>query len=538
MSDHSEGAESAGPAVRLGVDRVLLVGIFLALSLSIIDGMVVSIAAPTMAADLDLSSAGIRWVVNSYTLARAATFALGGRLADVYGPRRVLLAGLAVFVIASVLCGFAPQEAGTPWLVACRVAQGAGGGVMYPAAMALVVAEFPVHQRGRALATLFGCSQLLSALGLPLGGWLTTLSWRWVFWINLPIGVGALALIAIARGRNDIGQRGVSQDLKGAALLAAGMTTSVLALEQAALLGWSDPVTLLLIVSGPGALALFVLREKRTPFPLIDIRLFRDRCFALDMSILFFSTIAYMPMLFFASFYAQLALRDTAVQAGVYLLFFQLAYSVGAQFGGQLQDRVGVKPALLIGAGLGTAGFALWALQLRELSVSAQWPFIAMAGMGVGLVVPPAATDAYGRAGPEASGMVGGVVQTTRIFSGALGLALLGSVFSDVAQSRVTSTLKDMGMAPGAVGEAARQLVHFVSDDQGDRLQSSVGGVQLTPAIQETIRLDIVRAHQWVFMAMALAAAMAFCCALLHPGSRPAGTGPGSAADARHDAES
>ncbi|MFD5428079.1 MFS transporter [Streptomyces sp. NPDC127084] len=532
MSDHSKDAGGTGPAVRPGVNRVLLAGIFLALSLSIVDGMVVSIAAPTMAADLGLSSAGIRWIVNSYTLARAATFALGGRLADVYGPRRVLLVGLTIFVAASVLCGFAPQgPAATPWLVACRIAQGAGGGVMYPAAMSLVVGEFPVHQRGRALATLFGFSQLLSALGLPLGGWLTSLTWRWVFWINLPIGVAAIALIAMTRSRNDTRMR-VSQDLKGAVLLAAGMTTSVLALEQAALLGWSDPITLALVVTGPAALALFVFWEARTPSPLIDIRLFRDRAFALDMSILFFSTIAYMPMLFFASFYAQLALRDTAVQAGVYLLFFQVAYSVGAQFGGQVQDRVGVKPALLIGAGLGAAGFALWAVELSDLSVGAQWPFIALAGAGVGLVVPPAATDAYGRAGPEASGMVGGVVQTTRIFSGALGLAVLGSAFTDVAQARVTSTLVGLGVAPGAAENAAWQFVNYVDDDEGDRLPDDVGGIHLTSGIQEILRADITTAHQWVFMCMALATALAFCCALLHPGSRPTKTHPNSAGDA------
>ena len=168
-----------------------------AVAMTFIDQTIVSVAAPRIQAELGLSSTGLQWAVNSYLLAMAALFALGGRLADTVGHRRMVTVGIVVFAVASALCGLTPTgRLAEGWLVGFRALQGAGGALMYPAALAIVVNSYPVKQRGKALALFFGIAGGLTAVGPALGGYLVAFAWRSIFWINIPVALVALVLVA------------------------------------------------------------------------------------------------------------------------------------------------------------------------------------------------------------------------------------------------------------------------------------------------------------------------------------------------------
>lgn len=214
-----------------------LAAMLFAVSMTFIDQSIVSIAAPDIVRELGLSASGVQWVVNAYLLAMAAAFALGGRLSDVLGHRRMVLIGIAVFAVSSALCGAAPSgDIAQTWLVVFRATQGIGGAIMFPAALAIVVSVFPVEERGRALALFFGLSGGLTALGPILGGWLTTWTWRAIFWVNIPVAIVAVVLTLRADIRTE--HRREPLDLRGAFLVAAGMAAAVLGLQQAQSWGW------------------------------------------------------------------------------------------------------------------------------------------------------------------------------------------------------------------------------------------------------------------------------------------------------------
>ena len=177
----------------------------LAVSMTFIDQTIVSVAAPTVQRDLGLSSTGIQWAINAYILTLAALFAFGGRLADTVGHTKILVAGIVVFAIASALCGLTPSGAfAESWIVAARAVQGAGAAIMFPAALAIVVQTFPLDHRGRALALFFGIAGALTSVGPIAGGYLTQWTWRAIFWVNVPVAVLALALVAVGAANLDV----------------------------------------------------------------------------------------------------------------------------------------------------------------------------------------------------------------------------------------------------------------------------------------------------------------------------------------------
>ncbi|MDQ0964129.1 cyanate permease [Streptomyces sp. B4I13] len=245
---------------------VALAAMMSAVAMTFIDRTIVAIATPDIVDELGLSASGMQWVVNAYLLALAAFFALGGRLADLFGPRRIVVIGTLVFVISSILCGCVPRgDFALTWLVVFRSTQGLGAALLFPAALAVVVAVFPVERRGRALALFFGVTGALTALGPLLGGWLTDWTWRAIFWVNVPVAVVALILTALAHvsGR----RRDERLDVPGAVLIALGMGASVLGFQQASAWGWDSALTWVCVAGGLAVLWLFCRydRERRGP---------------------------------------------------------------------------------------------------------------------------------------------------------------------------------------------------------------------------------------------------------------------------------
>lgn len=509
-----------------------LAAMLFAVSMTFIDQSIVSIAAPDIVRELGLSASGVQWVVNAYLLAMAAAFALGGRLSDVLGHRRMVLIGIAVFAVSSALCGAAPSgDIAQTWLVVFRATQGIGGAIMFPAALAIVVSVFPVEERGRALALFFGLSGGLTALGPILGGWLTTWTWRAIFWVNIPVAIVAVVLTLRADIRTE--HRREPLDLPGAFLVAAGMAAAVLGLQQAQSWGWGSVATWTCIVGGLALLAAFVVVELRTEVPLIKVRVFKDRAFSADNAVLFFAMIAFVPVFFFASVYAQVALGSSASEAGLYLLVFFAGFGPAAQIGGRILDKRGAKPSMLAGTLLSAAGFALWAHKATDLSLGAQWIYIVMAGAGIGLLLGPASTDAVNRAIGASYGEVTGITQTVRNFSAALGMAALGTVLVHTTANRVTETLRDEGLS---AAEA-----RAVGDSIGDSITGAGGGdhtgtgptADLVQRVWPAIQKDYAEATQVVLYGMAAALVLSFLACLFHPGTRVTGDGPAADAGSR-----
>ena len=486
-----------------------------AVAMTFIDQTIVAIASPNIQDELSLSRSGSQWVVNAYLLALAATFALGGRLADVLGHKRMVIIGIVGFAGSSALCGATPKGSiALTWIIVFRVLQGVSGALMIPAALAIVVATFPLRERGKALAIFFGVSGGLTAIGPIAGGYLTQWTWRAIFWVNVPIAVIALVLtfaagIAPSRRREPI-------DVPGAILVALGMGLSVLGFEEAPTWGWGSPGPWLCIIAGLIVLAIFVRVEARTEYPLIRVTIFRDRAFVVDNAVLFLSMIAFVPVFFFASVYSQVSLNYSSSNAGIYLLVFFAGFAPAAQIGGRMLDSGGAKRPMVIGCALSAAGFYLWGTKLTDLHLNAQWIYIVMAGAGIGFLLGPASTDAVNRSIGASYGEVTGITQTVRNYASALGIAVLGTVLTTVFTNRLTTSLTGFGL-PSTV---ARSIAAQASSQQGGGAATGGSAVQ-RERISAAIAHDFALGTRAVLYGMAIALAVAFFVALAHPGGGP-----------------
>ncbi len=488
-------------APRTGSRNLILAAMIFAVAMTFIDQTIVSIAAPEIQKELGLSSTGVQWAVNAYLLSLAALFAFGGRLADTVGHRKMVTLGVIVFAGSSALCGLTPKGSlAEAWIVTFRVLQGAGGAIMFPAALAIVVQTFALHERGRALAIFFGIAGALTAVGPILGGYLTQWTWRAIFWVNIPIAIIALILIALSRPSTE--HRSARMDYRGLALIASGVALSVFGFQQSSIWGWSSPATWACIAVGAALLVVFYFVELRTPSPLIAVDIFRIRPFRVENLVLGISNLVFIPVFFFASEYAQIALGKTPSQAGLILLYFFLGFVVAAQIGGRMLDRIGAKRPVVLGCALGAVGFWLWAGKVTGLDLSAQQWYIALAGAGVGLMLGQASTDAVNRASRLSYGEATGITQTVRNYAASLGLAILGTILVTQMRSRLTSSLIAQGVP--------RARAHSVASS----LSQSRGGGGSIASIPHFVRLDFAYATRSVLLVMAAVMALAAIVAL------------------------
>jgi EmrB/QacA subfamily drug resistance transporter len=472
-----------------------------AVSMTFIDQTIVAIAAPQIQRELGLSSTGMQWVINAYLLSLASFFAFGGRLADTLGHKRMVVLGVIVFAASSALCGLTPAGgAAEAWIVTFRLTQGVGGAIMFPAALAIVVQTFDLHQRGKALALFFGIAGGLTAIGPILGGYLTQWTWRAIFWVNIPVALLALVLIFISKPTTSY--KAAKMDYRGLVLIVGGVGLSVLGFQQASIWGWANAATGACITAGFALLIAFYVVELRTPSPLMEVRIFRNHAFRVENLVLGIAMLAFVPLFFFASEYAEIALGESASQTGLYILYFFLGFAGASQIGGRMLDRIGAKRPVVLGCALAALGFYLWAGRVTDLTLSSQIWFIVLAGTGMGLVVTPASTDAVNRASRLAYGEATGITQTIRNYSASLGLAILGTLLVTQLRSQVTSSLIAKGMSPARAASAAR------------RIAESQGGVG-AGVIPRFIRLDFAHATESVLLVMAGVMAGATLVALL-----------------------
>lgn len=451
-----------------------------AVGMTFIDQTIVSIAIPDIEQDLRLSETGIQWIVNAYLLALSATFALGGRLADTLGSRKMVTLGVITFAASSALCGLTPDDSlAEAWIIFFRALQGVGAAMMIPAALALVIGSFEVHKRGQALAIFFGVTGALTSIGPIAGGYLTTIDWRAIFWVNVPIAIIALVLIAYSKPSEK--KNPAPLDIPGALLVTAGMAFSVLGLQQSSVWGWGSWMTIGSIVLGTALIAIFVMRELKVANPLLRVRIFTDRAFASQNVVLFLLSFGFIPLFFFTSTYAQLSLGQSPQNAGLYILTFFIGFAIAAQMGGRILDKIGARPAVVAGGAIAAVGFFLWAGSLPDLSWSQQTPWIILSGFGMGLVLAPANTDAINRAPSTSYGEATGITQTVRNYGASLGLAILGTILIARNKIDLEGRLGGMGIPKAEADRIAAEVAGGGGPRGGP---SGANGQQIFEAIQ------------------------------------------------------
>jgi MFS family permease len=421
----------------------------------------------------------------------------------------MVVIGVIVFATASALCGATPTgSAAETWLIVFRLIQGAGAAIMFPAALAIVLDAFPVAERGRAMAIFFGIAGGLTSIGPIAGGYLTEWTWRSIFWINVPVAI--IALFLTWKAKPDDTRHPAPLDWRGTVLVCGGMGLLVLGLQQSAIWGWGDVKTWASILVGLAILAWFVVDQLNATNPLLRLRVFENRAFAVDSAVLFFLMIAFVPLFFFASEYAQISLGESASETGLYLLIFFAGFATATQWGGKMLDSIGARRPVVLGCAVGAVGFWLWGSSMTHLSVSEQWYYIVLAGLGVGLVLSPANTDALNRVPRSRYGEATGITQTVRNFGSSLGLAILGSLLITWNRSNLESALG----AKGVPKEKADAVAECVA--QGEAACHSVGSALGSKAgeVFAAVPMSFAEATEDVFHGMAIALAVAFVIAL------------------------
>jgi EmrB/QacA subfamily drug resistance transporter len=411
----------------------MLLGIILAVQLMVVlDATIVNIALPDIAGALHFSPANLSWVITAYTLAFGGFLLLGARAGDLLGRRRVFIAGIALFTAASFLGGIAPWSG---WLLAARALQGIGGALAAPSALALLMTMFQDGQeRVRAIGWYTAVSIGGGAIGLILGGLLTQwASWRWVLFVNVPIGL--IVIVLARRLLTETPSRNGHFDVRGALTSTIGVTGLAYGFVRAATSGWGDMLTVVAFLSGLALLAAFVLLERRAPEPITPLRLFADRSRSASYIARLFLTAGMFGMFFFLTQFLQEVLHYSPLKTGLAFLPFTVALFSMSQLSARgLVQRFGAKPVMVVGFSVSTLGMLL----MTQLSASSTYlsllaPLM-LFGAGNGLAFVPLTSTSLGGVLQEDAGAASGLVNVMQQLGGALGLAVLVSVFGTAAR--------------------------------------------------------------------------------------------------------
>jgi EmrB/QacA subfamily drug resistance transporter len=398
-----------------------------ALFMAVLDNLVVSVALPTIHRELGASIQSLEWTVNAYVLAYAVLLLTGAALGDRFGRKRMFVIGLFVFTLASAAAALAPS---TDLLVAARAVQGAGAAIVTPLTLTLLAEAFPREKRGMAIGVWSGISGIAVAIGPLVGGAVVQgISWHWIFWINVPIGL-VLAPLAMRQLRESHGPYG-SLDLPGLALASTGAFGVVFGLVRAQSLGWTSPTILATLIAGAALLTGFVAWELRAREPMLPMLFFAKRSFAVtnvaSMSMYF----GMFGSIFFLSQYMQNVLHNTPLQAGLKLLVWTGASMVVAPLAGVFSERFGSRPFMVAGLSLQAGALAWYAsMASTHLAYSSMIVPFVMAGSGMALVFAPSASAVLSSVRPDQAGQASGANNAIREVGGVLGVAVLASVFT------------------------------------------------------------------------------------------------------------
>ena len=435
-SDAEAGPGSAGPGWL--VLSLVLVGQFMV----VLDASIVNVALPSIQRDLHFSTSSLQWIVNAYTLTFAGFMLLGGRAADLFGRRKIFLLGLAVFTASSLLGGMAQNES---WLVAARALQGLGAAILAPATLTILTATFAEGPaRAKAIGAWSAVSSAGASAGALFGGILTEyLSWRWILFVNVPIGVVAFLLGRryVPESRADMTHRHL--DLAGAVTVTGGLVALVYAIVRTETYSWGSAEVVLPLALGVGLLGLFVFLQARvSKAPLVPLRIFRSRSVAGGNVVMLLMFGALFGSWYFQTLFMQHVLGFSPLQAGLAFLPQTLLIAAGAQLTARLVPRFGPRPLILIGTLVAAAGLG-WLAQITPESTfvgGLLGPFL-LIGMGMGLAVTPIAVAGTSGVPPQDAGLASGLLNTSRTVGASLGLAALATLAADHTASVLSGTV-------------------------------------------------------------------------------------------------
>ncbi|HUF05913.1 MAG TPA: MFS transporter [Candidatus Binatia bacterium] len=404
-----------------------LAAVSFGLFMIMLDNTVVNVALPSIQRDLDASLSQLEWIVTGYALTFAAFMLIGGKVADAYGRRLVFVVGIVVFTLASLACGLADSG---EMLIGSRVLQGVGAALMNPATLSIIAATFPPAQRGAAIGIWAGVSALALAIGPLVGGLLTQhLSWHWIFFVNVPVGILGVAasFLLIDESRDE---RHVRLDLPGLVTSAVGLFALTYGLIEANAYGWTSPRILGAFAVALAGLGAFALLERQQRAPMLPIDLFRNRTFTGANVVVLLVALAMFGVFFFMSLYMQGVLGYSAVEAGAAFLPMTIVIILVAPIAGRTADRIGSRSLM-------TTGMVLIAVQLVYLSRLGDdadfWnllPGFVIGGFGMALTMTPSAAAATRAVPIHQAGVGAAVLNAFRQVGGSLGIAVMGAIMA------------------------------------------------------------------------------------------------------------
>jgi EmrB/QacA subfamily drug resistance transporter len=403
-----------------------LVAVAFGLFMIMLDNTVVNVALPSIRADLGISISELEWIVNAYALTFGVLLLTGGKLADLLGRRAIFIAGLVIFTGASLWCGLA---GGAASLIAARTVQGVGAALMNPATLSIITATFPPRQRGTAIGIWAGVSALALAIGPLVGGVLTEkISWSWIFFINVPIGVLAVVAARLLIDETKDTSHEQRLDLPGLVASAVGLFALTYGLIETNTHAWGSTRVLVLFAIAAVSLVVFVILELRQRLPMLDLSLFRDSTFSGANATMALVGLAMFGIFFYNSLFLQNVLRYSAIKTGATFLPMTVLIILVAPAAGRISDRIG--PRWLMGAGMTllTGSLLLFATLDEQSTFWNILPGLLVGGFGMAITMAPTTSAAMGSVPVDKAGVGSAVINSMRQVGGSLGVAIMGTL--------------------------------------------------------------------------------------------------------------